>query len=286
MIADFITSWDLFHHSYLAGWLMAVLLALTGVQVVARNQVFLGAATAQASTLGIAVALLSSHAWHPFGLHLHHGTWYPTLLAVLFSMLASLLITRAGEQAHETHEAAAGWVFLAGGSLSILLVAHSPHGLDEIQRLVASSLIGATGTDVAWLAICAALTGLVVATQRDRLILLATDPLMAAAVGLCVKRWNFGFALWIGLVVGLSIRSAGLLYTFGCLVLPALAARNLCREIAPLYVVAPFFALATSAAAFLLAHAWDYPPAQMTIALQALLVGLLWALRSVRRGRG
>jgi ABC-type Mn2+/Zn2+ transport system permease subunit len=275
MIADFIASWSLFHHSYLAGWLMAALLALTGVQVVARNQVFLGAATAQASTLGIAVALLTSHAWHPFGLHLHHGTWYPTLLAVLFSMLASVLITRAGEQAHETHEAAAGWVFLAGGSLSILLVAHSPLGMDEIQRLLASSLIGATGADVVWLAACLALTAALVAHSRERLVLLATDPLMAAAVGLRVRRWTLALSLWIGLVVGLSIRSAGLLYTFGCLVLPALAARRLCREIAPMFGAAAAFALLTVMAASVLAHTWDVPPAQLTIALQALLVGLL-----------
>lgn len=283
MIADFIASWSLFHHSYLAGWLMAMLLALTGVQVVARNQVFLGAATAQASTLGIAVALLTSHAWHPFGLHLHHGTWYPTLLAVLFSMLASVLITRAGEQAHETHEAAAGWVFLACGSLSILLVSHSPLGMDEIQRLLASSLIGATGADVVWLAACFALTAALVAHSRERLVLLATDPLMAAAVGLRVRRWTLALSLWIGLVVGLSIRSAGLLYTFGCLVLPALAARRLCREIAPMFGAAAAFALLTAMAASVLAHTWDVPPAQLTIALQALLVGLL-PLASRRAG--
>lgn len=279
MIAEFIASWDLFRNVYLAGSLMAVLLALVGVQVVARNQIFLGAAAAQASTLGVAVALITSYAWHPFGLHLHHGSWYASLLAAIFSILASLLIARAGERSRETHESVAGWVFLACGSSSILLVTRSPHGLDEIQRLISSSLIGATGADVAWLAFCVVVTATLTLVRRDQLVLLATDPLMAAAVGLRVRRWTFGIALWIGLVVGLSIRGAGLLYAFGCLVLPALAARLLCREIRPMYGTAAGFALVTALVAFVLAHAWDFPPAQLTVALQALLVGLLWMRR-------
>lgn len=284
MIADFVASWDLFGHSYIAGWLMAALLALTGVQIVARNQVFLGAAAAQSSTLGVAIATVTAAAWHPFGLHLHHGTWYPTLLAILFPILAVVLIMRAGASSRETHESAAAWVFLAGGSLSILLVAHSPHGLDEIQRLVASSLIGATGRDVVWLAACALVTAAFVARHRDRLILLATDPPMAAAVGLPVARWTLGLALWNGLVVGLCIRSAGLLYTFGCMVLPALAARRMSREIGPLYLLAPLLAVATAAVSFVLAHAWDFPPAQMTVALLAAIAGSLGLVGAGRRG--
>ncbi len=57
MIESFLASWDLFRDTYLVGWLLAVLLSLLGVFVVARDQVFLGAAVTQASTLGVALAL-------------------------------------------------------------------------------------------------------------------------------------------------------------------------------------------------------------------------------------
>lgn len=57
MIAAFLDSWSLFQNTYLAGWAIAVALAVTGVWVVARNQIFLGIAVSQASALGIAVAL-------------------------------------------------------------------------------------------------------------------------------------------------------------------------------------------------------------------------------------
>jgi ABC-type Mn2+/Zn2+ transport system permease subunit len=65
---------------------------------------------------------------------------------------------------------------------------------------------------------------------------------------------------------------AGLLYTFGCLVLPPLIARNVVREVRPMFVVAPLVGLATAAVGFVLANYYDYPPAQMTVALLCALL--------------
>ena len=58
MITRFLASWALFSHAYITAWLIGILLSLVGVLVVARDQIFLGAAVAQAATLGIAVAMV------------------------------------------------------------------------------------------------------------------------------------------------------------------------------------------------------------------------------------
>jgi ABC-type Mn2+/Zn2+ transport system permease subunit len=113
---------------------------------------------------------------------------------------------------------------------------------------------------------------LVVAHRQ--LLLLAMDAEMAAAVGLRVQRWSVGTALALGLTVGLSMHCAGLLYTFGCLVLPPLIARNLVREVRPMFVVAPLIALGTGAAGFVLANYYDYPPGQMVVALLCALLAV------------
>jgi ABC-type Mn2+/Zn2+ transport system permease subunit len=73
---------------------------------------------------------------------------------------------------------------------------------------------------------------------------------------------------------------AGVIYAFGCLVLPALVARNLCREVRSMFVVAPAVGLGGAVAGFVLANHWDFPPAQMTV---ALLCALLAATALVRR---
>ena len=284
MIGAFIESWTLFSDAYAVGWLVAVLLALAGVVVVTRDQVFLGAALSQASTLGVAVAL-----WAPGALYLDHielleGDAFKSSMAVVFSVFAALIAEASAERSRESRDAILGWVFLIAASLSVLVVSHSPHGLEEIHRLVASSIIGARTADVVVFAIALAVTAAFAFACRRMLMLFLLDRPMAEAVGMRVGRWSAGLAAGLGLVVGLSLRATGLLYTFGCLVLPALAARSLCREIGPMFTVAPVLAVLTATIGFILANGWDYPPAQMIVAVQALLLLAAWLIRFTRRG--
>jgi len=286
VIEGFLSSWTLFHNTYLAGWLIGLLLSLIGVLVVARDQIFIGAAISQASTLGIALAMAMG-AWAATDtLSWMHSDGFLTILAVAFSLLAALMTSSAGKAGGESHEAITGWVFLASASLSILIVSYSPHGLEEIHRLLASSIIGATESDVWTFGMLAALSALLLVAAHSRILLFAIDPAMAGAVGMNVRRWTAAISAWLGLAVGLSIRSSGMLYTFGCLVLPALIAKNVCREVRPMFLVAPVVAVGTGAVGFVLANHYDFPPAQMTVALLSLLLMVAWLLPRMRRGTG
>jgi zinc/manganese transport system permease protein len=281
VIADFLAAWPLFRDAWITGWLLAVLLGMLGVLVVARDQIFIGAAVSQASVLGLAVAFRLGDALGA------DGAWMRTDavvsgMAVAASALAAVFTTRGGG-AGASHEARTGWVYLLAGSVAILVVAHSPHGLEEVHRILSSSIVGATRTDVVVTGALALIAALVVWRTHRVLLLLAIDPAMAAAVGVRVGRWNVGLSLALGIAVGVGIRSAGVLFTFGCLVLPALVARNVCREMRPLFAVAGAVALAASGAGFVLAHHGDYPPAQMTVALLCLLLALTASLRTRRR---
>jgi ABC-type Mn2+/Zn2+ transport system permease subunit len=276
VIESFLASWELFHQTYLAGWLIALLLSLVGVFVVARDQIFIGIAVSQASTLGIALGM-GAGMW----LDLHHVTWlgfdgFLSAMAVLFAILAALLTARRSELDGESHEAITGWVFLVSASLSILFVAHSPHGLAEIQRLLSSSLIGATQGDVWTFAGLTLGTMLTLVMANRRLLLFAMDPPMAAAVGMRVTWWASGTAIWLGLVIGLAMRVSGMLYTFGLLVLPALIAKNACREVRTIFFISPVIALSVGTLGFMLANYYDFPPAQMTVALLSVLLLLAW----------
>jgi ABC-type Mn2+/Zn2+ transport system permease subunit len=286
VIADFAGSWALFHNTYLVGWLISLLLALIGVLVVARDQIFIGAAVSQASTLGIAMAL-GIGAWAS----LETAPWlrsdaFLSAMAVACSVIAALLTARSGDIGQESHEAITGWVFLVSASVSVLIVAHSPHGLDEIHRLLSSSIIGATRSDVWIFASLLVCTSLGIGLYHRSIMLFIMDPAMAAAVGVRVAWVSVLLSAWLGLAVGLSIRVAGMLYTFGCLVLPALVAKNLCRRVKPMFVVAPLVAVGTATLGFVLANHYDDPPAQMTVALLCLCVAVAWAIRRLRRNRG
>ena len=64
-------------------------------------------------------------------------------------MIASLLVARKHQTGDgSTSEEMTGWIFLASGSLSVLLLARMPYGLKEIQSLFSSSIMGAGSTDI------------------------------------------------------------------------------------------------------------------------------------------
>jgi len=74
-----------------------------------------------------------------------------------------------------------------------------------------------------------------------------------------------------------------MLYSFGMLVLPALIAKNICREVRPMLVVSPVLAVAIATVGFALANYYDFPPAQMTVALACVLLIVAWAVPRIRR---
>ena len=397
MIAAFLDSWELFGNAYLVGWMIAFALSGIGVWVVARNQIFLGAAVAQASGFGVALALrigssaaavslpwLASDALHaalavgasvatalvtsreahgresseavtgwvfllassgavllvahsPHGLEEVKQILLSTLLGVsgtdvwLFAGLALLtgagiaglqrsillfavdpemagaavslpwlasdalhaalavgasvataLVTSREAHGRESSEAVTGWVFLLASSGAVLLVAHSPHGLEEVKQILLSTLLGVSGTDVWLFAGLALLTGAGIAGLQRSILLFAVDPEMAGAVGMRTGLWKALTAVWLGVAVGLAIHAAGMLYAFGCLVLPPLIAKNLCREMRSVFVLAPLLGVSAAVVGFVLANHYDTPPAHTTVALFCALLAGAWIRRSRR----
>jgi ABC-type Mn2+/Zn2+ transport system permease subunit len=279
MIQNFFSSWHLFYQSYLAGWLISFLLSMVGVLVVARDQIFIGAAISQASTLGIALTMWAASAIPVNQFPWFHSDAMLSVMAVIFSVMAASLTGRGEQTGKESHEAITGWVFLVSASLSILIVSHSPLGLEEIHRLLSSSIIGATVADVWVFSILTVLTSSLLILLYRKILLFALDPSMAMAIGMKIRVWNLVTSAWLGLSIGLSIRASGMLYTFGCLVLPALVAKNLCREVRYMFLVAPMVAVGTGVIGFLLANYYDYPPGQMTVALFCLQLIMVWVFR-------
>lgn len=279
MIAGFLESWPLFHNAYLAGWLMAIVLALVGVLVVARDQIFIGAAVSNASMLGITTGMWLETLPAFAALSWMHSESFHTLCGSVFAIFGAAITARAGEGGRESREAVTAWVFLIGVSASILVASGSPHSLEEVHRLIASTIIGATTADVVLFGCMALLTAIVIARWNRTLLLLVVDTEMSRAVGTRVGMWNAVVWAWIGISVSLSIRVAGMTYAFGCLVLPPLIAKNVCREAWQMFWVGPIVAVVTGVFGFVLANHYDYPPGQTVTAVQCAGLLLVWLVR-------
>lgn len=265
------SSWELFASAWIASWLIAGVQSLLGIAVLARGQVFLGAAMSQAATAGVAAALcvLGAVPWRAHA-------------EVVAAMLAAIATAFAVGIARRHRDAVAAWIFLAAGAAAVLLVAQSPYGMDEVQRLLASSIVGASPVDAAVFGVLGAGVGAIVLANAARLRVLLLDPAFAAAIGIRTARWEAWIAIILGLSVGWALHVAGLLYTFGALVLPAMAARLLGRELATLAWLSPAIAIGLAVLGTACADAWDLPPAQVVVAFWASAVGAAAGIRALR----
>ena len=264
------SAWILFAPTWISTWILAPLLALVGVAVVARGAIFQGVATAQASTAAIATMLVlaQSIAWC--------GTPWAIAGASLLVAIGTSVIALQGRSS----EAMNGWLFLSAGAATPLLLSYSPHGLADVQRLVTSSLIGASWSDamVFSIILIGVLFMLIRYGSRIRLVLL--DREAATEMGLSVSRWQFFIGVTVGLVIGLGLRSAGLLFIAGCLLLPVLAAIQCCRTTAAVAWCAPILALLSAILGTFLAHEYDLPLGQVVVALLALGCVVGWVIRT------
>jgi ABC-type Mn2+/Zn2+ transport system permease subunit len=108
------------------------------------------------------------------------------------AVTGSLAVAAASSRLRETREALTGWLFLAGSSLSVLIVANSPHGMAEVNRLLSSTIIGASDFDVAIFVTLLAVTVAVLTLRLRPLMLLLTDAQTAQALGIAVARCAMG----------------------------------------------------------------------------------------------
>ncbi len=273
--SEFFASWSLFAESYLVGVLAAGLLALLGVWVVGRRQIFLGASIAQASGCGVAIALALQL---KLGFDAADMQALVPLLAAASGGLVGLLV--AGRLQPRIDEGFVAWIFLVGASGSVLLVAHHPEGLEIIHRLLFSTILGSTWGDVVMLGCTALVISALALRLHEPLTLLALDPDASALVGIPVAKWRLVISVSLGIAVGLVMQATGFLYTFGFLVLPVLAAREFCREVRQVLWVAPALALAVTVPSFALAYGLDLPPSQVAVAGLSVLVMMGWIYRA------
>lgn len=266
MLTAFIESWPLFQNSYLAALLSAITLSWLGLILVGRNQVFLSLVATQAASCALALGSL-------VGVMLDQD-WNLYLLSIGSSLLVSVpALVRPARTT--TDPGLLGWLFAGLTSGSLLLLAQSPLGLEQMQQLLGSSLIGAQPQDLLWLGLNLLMLLVLILRYRQHGWLLILDPAMAQANGLPIRRLGWVLALLLGLGIGLSIRIAGSLYVFGLLLLPVLIARQLGSTLNALLWLSPAIALASGLLGLILANHYDYPPGQLCVALLSLLLLLI-----------
>jgi ABC-type Mn2+/Zn2+ transport system permease subunit len=265
-----------FMQNVLAGTIIvAALCSYLGVFIVLRRAVFVGAALAQVSSLGVALALflggfvgVAGHAHLPAG---------PFALAL--TVVAAGLMAVQYRECRLPRETGVGVMYAAAGAIAILLVAVSSHGESEVLNLLFGNVLTITFLEVVGLATLTFMVALVHGLFYKEFLFVSFDPDMATALGVRARFWNVVLFVTIGVTISLAIRAAGALVVFNFLVMPAATALMLGRGLKATFAVAAAVGMISALAGIGISYVQDWPTGPTIVAVNTLLLALAAATR-------
>ncbi len=211
---------DIFSYSFvqlaiLAALVLAGIHAYLGFHVVSRGVIFVDLSLAQVAALGAVIACATGH---------DEGPWR-YLISLLFTFAGAFIITIARTSDDRIpQEAFIGIVYAGSTALAVLILSHTPHGKEEMEHMLAGSLLTVSPAELTKIAVVYAVVGLFHYVFRKKFILISTDRAEAKRQGLNVAGWDFLFYASFALVVTSSVSVAGVLLVFSLLVIPPVVA--------------------------------------------------------------
>ncbi len=232
-----------------------------GIQVLARNVIFVDLALAQIAALGATVAFMLGHPAQSLATYGYSLTF--TLLAAVLLAFTRAWATRVPQ------EALIGVIYVVAAAASILLIDRAPQGAEHLKQILTGNILTSGLNEAAVIVPLYLTVALAHFLLRHRL----------TRSGLLF--WEFVFYSTLGMVVTSSVALAGVLLVFSFLIIPAaigvIFASSLPRQLAIGWISGTL----TSAVGFAASFAFDLPTgAAMVCAFGAALAlaGLVYPL--------
>lgn len=268
----------LFRDALYGALVIALACSVLGVYVVLRRIVFVGAALAQLSSAGIALALFVSGTGTTMGLVTH-----PVVLSLLVTIAGVLFFAFAGgARTRVPPDATIGVTYAVAAAAGILLVAKAATG-EAHDIFLQGNILGITRADTLVLVAVSAPVLLVHLVFYKEFLFVSFDRETARTLGYNVSVWNLLLYLTLGLVIAFAMQFAGVMLVFDFLVLPAVTGLLVARGMAGLFAVAIAAALLAALVGFTLSVPFDLPTGPAISAVSGVLVLLAWGARRLQR---
>ncbi len=247
-----------------AGLILAGIHAYLGFHVVSRGVIFVDLSLAQAAAFGSVVAII-------LGIQPHTGSEYFVSLA--FTLLAALIISLSRTRDNRVpQEAFIGIVYAGFSALAVILLAGLPQGMEELEHMLAGSLLTCSPRELVVIALLYSGIGLFHYLFRRQFFMISEDRSRAIAQGTKVLLWDFLFYASFGMVVTSSVHVAGVLLVFSLLVIPPVSALLVTRSKFWRLVLGWALAMPAALIGLVLSVTFDRPTGPMII---ASLIGIL-----------
>jgi zinc transport system permease protein len=262
--ADLAMALEVFRDPILAGAIAGATLGYLGVFVLLRRMVFVTAALAQASGLGVALAF-----W--LGIHLDLHPW-PGTGALIAALAAALALSVDLRRLHLSREGALAGVWLVGSAGAVLVGSRITQDAHDVSAILFGSAVVVQPHELWTIAALGALTlGLGVMGQRA-LVFTGFDPDGARVQGLPVRWIELGFLAVLTGVVSVTTRALGALPVLAFAVLPGAAGLLAAPRLPLAFPLAAALGAVAGAAGYLAAFVLDLPVGATQAAVALLFV--------------
>ena len=238
--------------------LLATLLVLAthvplGTEVLRRGIIFIDLAIAQVAGLGVIAAYTLG--WDAHG-------WVVQVIAVGAALIAALILNFTDKRWPDIQEALIGVSFILAATAGILLLAGNPHGSEHLKELLVGQVLWVNYEQLIPVAIVSALV-------------------LAAWYSFREQLRGFGFYGLFAIAVTASVQLVGVYLVFACLIIPAVATRNIERRM--LRVLCGWgVGLAACLTGLVLSVAADLPAGAVIVwNLGLFAVAFAWLIRPV-----
>src|SRR4051812_4972821 len=230
-----------------------------GIQVLARNVIFVDLALAQIAALGATVAFMLGHPAQSLSTYGY---------SLAFTSVAALLLAfTRGWAKQVSQEALIGVIYVVAAAAAILLIDRAPQGAEHLKQILTGNILTSGFNELAVIVPLYAMVGLLHWLLRRQL------------TGTGVLFWEFVFYASFGVVVTSSVAIAGVLLVFSFLIIPAAIGVMFTASPARQLAIGWITGTLTSAAGLAVSFAFDLPTgAAMVCAFGAALAaaGLLY----------
>jgi zinc transport system permease protein len=268
---------SLFREALYGTLVIALACSVLGVYVVLRRIVFVGAALAELSSAGIALALWLSGQGLVMGL-----TTHPIALALLLTIAGVLFFGSGSGRARVPPDATIGVTYAVAGAVGILLISKAAVG-EAHDIFLQGNILGITRIDTMIL-LAVAIPVLIAHTVfYKEFLFVSFDRETARTLGFHVGFWNLFLYLTLGLVIAFAMQFAGVMLVFNFLVLPAVTGLLLSRNMAGTFAWSIISALVAAIVGFSLSVPFDLPSGPAIVAVSGVIAAIAFLVKLSQR---
>jgi zinc transport system permease protein len=260
-------SYPFVQRAFVAGLMLAVLLASLGIFVTLRKMAFFGDGIAHSSLAGIAIALLLGLA--------------PLPVALIWAIVVALAIYAVERSTRLPSDTLIGIFFTASMALGVVLMSFTKGYQPELVTYLFGSILGVRQADLVLIVAAAAptLAWLIASFRELTYMSLAEENARVAGVPVAFHTLALYVALSVATVLGVKV--LGIVLVSALLVLPAATSRMLTTTFRGYLVGSVVLAVLTTATGLAASFLYDLPSGATIILTGALVFFLAGASKKL-----